>query len=127
MKIITNVLLLFLLFNKCIQGFNIKSFNNLQSIISLKAFTSTLADRLNIEYVNENLILNDVLHHNTHIEVDVFYFLLLTASIMQRSKQEVTYIKKLEKFEGFSVAQKRTNKCFFILAIVFTRNIDNAI
>ena len=110
------------------NAFNIKPLNNLQTILSTKAIATAISNRFNTEFVNENLILNDIMRHNTHIEADILYFLIITCYIIYRSNpQENTVIKKLEQFEGFSIIQKRTNKYLFILAIVFTRNIDNAI
>ena len=116
--------LFFILFYKSLHGFNIK--NNLQTILSTKAITSAFANRINTEVFNENLIISDIIHHNTHIDVDILYFALITGSLIYKLNYNEKIVK-LNDFEIFTKNQKRTNLCLFILAIVFTRNIENAI
>ena len=127
MHFLYKVLYLSLFIYKSIHGFNIRNINSLQNIVSAKAITSAISERFNIEAYNENLIISDIMHHNTHIEADILYFVLITGSLLYRSNIDDDSIKKLEKFSSFSTIRRRTNKCLFILAIVFTRNIENAI
>jgi hypothetical protein len=127
MHFLYKVLYLSLFIYKSIQGFNIRNINTLQTIVSTKAVAAAISERFNIEAYNENFIISDIMHHNTHVEADILYFILITGSLLYRSNIDDSSIKKLEQFEGFSTIRRRTNKCLFILAIVFTRNIENAI
>ena len=127
MHFLYKVLYLSLFIYKSIHGFNFKNINSLQNIISTKAITSAIGERFNIEAYNENFIISDIVNHNTHIEADILYFLLVTGSLFYRFNNEDNNIKKFEQLEGFSIIRRRTSKCLFILAIVFTRNIENAI
>jgi hypothetical protein len=127
MHFLYKVLYLSLFIYKSIHGFNIRNINSLQNIVSTKAITSAISERFNVEAFNENIIINDIMHHNTHVEADILYFALITGSLLYRSNIDDDSIKKLEKFSSFSTIRRRTNKCLFILAIVFTRSIENAI
>lgn len=127
MHFLYKVLYLSLFIYKSIHGFNFKNINSLQNIVSTKAITSAISERFNVEAFNENIIISDIMHHNTHIEADILYFALITGSLLYRSNIDDDSIKKLEKFSSFSTIRRRTNKCLFILAIVFTRSIENAI
>ena len=127
MTFITKVLYLTILFYKYTQSFNIKGFHNLQTIVSTKAITNSITNRFSTEIINENFIISDIMHHNMHIEGDLFCLLLIITSIIYKTSSDDTSINKLQNFEMFSKTQKRTNLYLLILAIVFTRNIDNAI
>ena len=127
MHFLYKVLYLSLFIYKSIHGFNFKNINSLQNIISTKAITSAIGERFNIEAYNENFIISDIVNHNTHIEADILYFIFITGSLFYRFNNEDNNIKKFEQLEGFSIIRRRTSKCLFILAIVFTRNIENAI
>ena len=104
-----------------------KPFSTLEAIVSSKAFASAVVNRLNIEAVNENILINDIMHHNTHIEADILYFIFITGSVLYRATEQEKVTQKLTQFDTFSTVKKRTNVYLFILAIVFTRNIENAI
>ena len=127
MHFLYKVLYLSLFIYKSIHGFNFKNINSLQNIISTKAITSAIGERFNIEAYNENFIISDIVNHNTHIEADILYFIFITGSLFYRFNNKDNTIKKFEQLEGFSIIRRRTSKCLFILAIVFTRNIENAI
>jgi len=127
MYFLTKVLALSFLFYTSIQGFSIKPLVTLETILSTKAIANALTNRLNIEAFNENILINDIMHHNTHIEADILYFICITGSVLYRATEQEKVTKKLNQFETFSTVQKRTNVYLFILAIVFTRNIENAI
>lgn len=127
MTFITKVLCLSILFYKSTQCFNIKGFHNLQTIVFTKAITNSITNRFSTEVINEDLIMNDLIHQNTHIEGSLFYLLLVITSIIYKSTSNDTSINKLQKFEEFSKTQKRTRVYLLIIAIIFTRNIDNAI
>lgn len=114
--------------NDCILfKFNIKNFNSLQNIVTSKAITTAFTNRLNNEIINENFIINSIFHHNTHLETDILYFTVITISIIYQINNSNIINKKLNNFERFSYTKRRTNFYLFILAIVFTRNIENAI
>jgi len=127
MHFLYKVLYLSLFIYKSIHGFNIRNINSLQNIVSTKAVTAAISERFTVEGFNENLIISDIMHHNTHIETDILYFVFITCSLLYRANIDDSSIKKLERFSSFSTIRRRTNKCLFILAIVFTRNIENAI
>lgn len=110
------------------DAFTIKSISSLENILSTKAITNAIYTRFNHEVINENLFINNIILHNTHIETDILYFLVITYSLLYASNtDEKNVIKKLEKFERFSITQRRTSRCLLILFSVFTRSIDNAI
>jgi hypothetical protein len=127
MHFLTKVLYLSFLFYKSSQGFNIKPFTTLEAIVSSKAIASAIVNRLNAEVFNENIIISGIMHHNTHIEADILYFIFITGSVLYRATEQEKVTQKLTQFDTFSTIQKRTNVYLFILAIVFTRNIENAI
>ena len=88
---------------------------------------STIMDRFNSEVIKENFM-SDIIHTNTqHINIDVFYLFVIANSIMYNTNYNKNILQKLEKIEDFYTIQMRTKKCLLILAIVFSRNIENAI
>jgi hypothetical protein len=99
---------------------------NLQNIITSQAIMSTLSYRLNMEVLNENLLINEVTRIKCHPEEIIYVSILIY--ILYSNIDYTNYIEnKLQNIKMFSIIKQKSNSIIFILLMIFTRNIENAI
>ena len=99
---------------------------NLQNIITSQAIMSTLSYRLNMEVLNENLLINEVTRIKCHPEEIIYVSILIY--ILYSNIDYTNYIEnKLQNIKMFSNIKQISNSIIFILLMIFTRNIENAI
>lgn len=115
-----------------IYGFNIRQ-TGLQNIIATRAFITTITEKINTEVISETNILNELSNaqYSHHIE-NMFYIAIYTgvlysAIVYFTYSKETTQIEKLNNFEMFSNTKKKVNILLFIIILLFTKNIENAI
>ena len=115
-----------------IYGFNIRQ-SGLQNIIATRAFITTLTEKINTEIISDNNILNEISNaqYSNHIE-NIFYIAIYTAVLYSAIiyftySKETTQIEKLNNIEMFSNTKKKVNILLFIIILLFTKNIENAI
>lgn len=115
-----------------IYGFNIRQ-SGLQNIIATRAFITTLTEKINTEIISDNNLLNEISNaqYSNHIE-NIFYIAIYTAVLYSAIiyftySKETTQIEKLNNIEMFSNTKKKVNILLFIIILLFTKNIENAI
>jgi hypothetical protein len=101
-------------------------FTPIRNIVTGQAFTSSLLNNINQEFISENNVINDIVHYHLHPELDVIYTSVFAVTLYL---QYIFYIEKKnwEDIELYSVYRKRFNMLLMVLFIVFAKNIDNAI
>ena len=115
----------------CINCYGFKhpsnNINTIKNIINSNAMFTSFTNSINSEFMNENLIINELNQIEYHHQFNVFYLLLFLVSFYTRYNYNQKIENKWENLEMFSKTQKATRKLLFVFMIVFTKNIDNAI
>jgi hypothetical protein len=96
-------------------------------MISSRAIVSTVTEQVNYQMINDNVLFSELTHSTFHPVRDLFYITIFaTSSIIQyqlmRAKNE-----KWLAIQTYTDVQKVTNQLIWIILIVFTKGIDNAI
>jgi len=103
-----------------------KHMTQIQNIISSKAIATGVMTVVSEEIIGDNLVVRELLFHNKNDIMDVVYFGLLVATIVNKKSLEYTYYK-WNNLDGFSTIEKKTRLFFLVVMIVFNRNVENAI
>lgn len=98
---------------------------NLESIATSRAVMSSLTTRFQQEFVSDNTIMYEVIHHKVNYQLDLFYTGLFVLSIYFRIYY-VSKFDKLEKFEFFANTRRVTNMIAIFITVVFIKNVDYA-
>lgn len=101
--------------------------NSIKNMISSRAIVSTVTEQVNYQMINDNVLFSELTHSTFHPVRDLFYITIFaTSSIIQyqlmRAKNE-----KWLAIQTYTDVQKVTNQLIWIILIVFTKGIDNAI
>jgi uncharacterized membrane protein YiaA len=101
--------------------------NTLENIVNTKAIASSISTLTNMEIIQENVLFNPLLvPSDFRLDTDIFYLGVLLVSWYCRistSKDD----SKLENIQTYSNTRKMTKMVFFIIMIIFTKNVENAI
>ena len=67
-----------LLFKKCngLQIFTRENFVSLKNIVSSRAVISTVTNQINNEFVNDNIIVNEIMSPIHNYKLDIFYSII---------------------------------------------------
>lgn len=98
----------------------------LQTIIAKQAIITTLVSRENQAVILDNIIMHDF-NGNINLNNNIFYFSLFTMTAFAHYKFSRKYEDKLYDIHMFSDIRKTLNQCIFIIALIFTKNVENAI
>jgi len=98
---------------------------NIRSIITTKAFESSLLNNINQEFISDSSVMNDIITYHLHPELDIFYSGVFCLTLyLQYNKYNNT---NWDTIELYKKNRQRFNMLLMILFIVLGRNIDNAI
>ena len=105
----------------------IEEANSIKNMISSRAIVSTVTEQLNYQMINDNVLFSELAHSTFHPVRDLFYITIFaTSAIIQyqliRAKNE-----KWLAIKTYTDVQKVTNQVIWVILIVFTKGIDNAI
>lgn len=125
MKNFMKVLACSFLFMNC-SGINILN-TNTKNIIKSNAVFTTFTNSMNSEFINENLIINEINNFEYNHQLNIIYLSLILGCFYARYNYNQKIENKWGNLEMFSDTQKNTRKYLLIFMIVFTKNIDNAI
>jgi hypothetical protein len=106
---------------------NPPNFFTLRNILSSRAVVSTVLNEVNTEFVNENVLLYELTNQTHKLTIDLFYGITFIASLYLQYKYFTSIEKRLSGTQMFSNIQDKTRAFLFIIMIVFTKNIQNAI
>lgn len=100
----------------------------LRILVSIEAFTSSLTSGLNKEIASEDIIINSIFKSHFHPELDLLYTGLLGLSLVNKLGNNVTETEnRWSTITIYNTISKHTRIVLFIIMIVFTKNIENAI
>jgi hypothetical protein len=98
----------------------------LQNIITKRAIVTTIVSRENQAVILDNIIMHDF-NGNININHNLFYFTLFAALAFAHAKFSYKYEQKLQNVQMFSNMRKISNQIIFVVALIFTKNVENAI
>lgn len=97
----------------------------LQALVSFRAIGSSLYNTLQKDFGSENLIFDAVFKSHYHPEMDAIYFGLVTLSALKTAEPETE--SRLSDIKIYADNYKKTRIIFFVLAVILTKNIENAV
>jgi len=106
-----------------VSGF---AYTPIRSLVTSQAFTSSVINTINQEFVIDNDIVKDIFQRQLHIGSDIFYTLVLGYTIYLQFQFQNSG-KNWDNIELYSTIRRRTNSLLMVLFIVFIKNVENAI
>ena len=104
-----------------------KNMSNLQNIIISQAIMSSVANKLNLEIVNDSNLLYEFRRLQYNPSEDVIYALIISGSLYSQYKY-ISYIdNKLQNIDVFLRTQRLTNTFMLSFIMIFSKNIENAL
>jgi large-conductance mechanosensitive channel len=104
-----------------------KNMSNLQNIIISQAIISSVANKLNLEIVNDSNLLYEFRRLQYNPYEDVIYGLIIAGSLYSQYKY-ISYIdNKLQNIDVFLRTQRNTNAFMLAFIMIFSKNIENAL
>ena len=101
--------------------------SNLQNIIISQAIMSSVANKLNLEIVNDSNLLYEFRRLQYNPSEDVIYALIISGSLYSQYKY-ISYIdNKLQNIDVFLRTQRLTNTFMLSFIMIFSKNIENAL
>jgi hypothetical protein len=98
---------------------------SIKNIVVSQAMLSAFTYRLNNEIMNEDILFIDFEKLTCHPEELAYYGFIITILLLQVNVSDSN--NKWQQIEMFSKIEKNTSIILFILMIIFTKNINNAI
>jgi hypothetical protein len=125
-KIIIPILLIF---KKCTSFslFERENLMSLRNIVSSRAVISTVTNQFNNEFINENMIINEIVNPKHNIPLDLLYGAVFLGSIYIQYRYFTYFENKWKNIKQYTIIEDRTSLFLFIFMLVFTKNIQNAI
>ena len=104
-----------------------KNMSNLQNIIISQAIMSSVANKLNLEIVNDSNLLYEFRRLQYNPSEDVIYAVIISGSLYSQYKY-ISYIEnKLQNIDVFLRTQRLTNTFMLAFIMIFSKNIENAL
>ena len=104
-----------------------KNMSNLQNIIISQAIMSSVANKLNLEIVNDSNLLYEFRRLQYNPSEDVIYAVIISGSLYSQYKY-ISYIEnKLQNIDVFLRTQRLTNTLMLVFIMIFSKNIENAL
>ena len=105
------------------NGFNLTP---VRGIITSQAFSSSLINNINQEFISDGGVVKDLFQYHLHIPADIIYTsLFIAAAYYQISTLDDRKI--WEDIELYQRYRRRFNIILMFMFVVFVRNVDNAI
>lgn len=125
----TIIISILLIFKKCtsIPLFERESFISLRNIVSSRAVISTVTNQFNNEFINENMIINEIVNPKHNIPLDLLYSAVFLGSIYIQYRYFTYFENKWKNIKQYAIIEDRTSIFLFVFMLVFTKNIQNAI
>jgi len=95
-------------------------------MISYRAFSSSVLNTINEQFIVDNDIISDLLQSHSHIASDILYSFILGFTLYL---QVNFYVSKQswEDIELYTSIRRKSNSILLILFVVFVKNVENAI
>jgi hypothetical protein len=123
------IIIILLVYKKCngLQLFIRENFLSLKNIVSSRAVISTVTNQINNEFLNDNILVNEIISPTHNYKLDLFYSIIFILSIYAQFKYFTYLDDKWKGVKSYSTIQEKTSIILFIFMMVFTKNIQNAI
>jgi hypothetical protein len=123
------VVLWFLLLVGCLirVGAFRKNMSNLQNIIMSQAIMSSVANKLNLEIVNDSNLLYEFNRIQYNPSEDLIYGLIIAGALYSQYKYTSYIENKLQNVTVFLRTQRITNAVMLVFIMVLSKNIENAL
>ena len=99
----------------------------IRNLLGSRAVISTVLNEVNSEFISENMLLYEITNQTHKLTIDLFYGITFMASLYLQYKYFTSIEKRLSGTQMFSNIKDKTRAFLFIIMIVFTKNIENAI
>ena len=104
-----------------------KHMSNLQNIIMSQAIMSSVANKLNLEIVNDSNLLYEFRRLQYNPYEDLIYGLIIAVSLYSQYKYTSYIDNKLQNIDVFLRTQRLTNTFMLVFIMIFSKNIENAL
>jgi hypothetical protein len=104
-----------------------KNMSNLQNIIMSQAIMSSVANKLNLEIVNDSNLLYEFRRLQYNPYEDLIYGLIIAVSLYSQYKYTSYIDNKLQNIDVFLRTQRLTNTFMLVFIMIFSKNIENAL
>jgi hypothetical protein len=97
-----------------------------RNIITTQAFSSSLINNINQEFISDGSVMKDLFQYHYHIPADILY----TSMFMATLYYQLSTLDDKKNWEDIALYQtyrRRFNMLLMFMFVVFVRNIDNAI
>ena len=100
-------------------------FGTLEIIVSREAFLASVRKQMMFEIVDANPLVKNINHAITFYPSDwITYFLILSSILVIKSREKS---ERLEKVPTFQRKRRNFEKCIILFAVIFMKNVENAI
>ena len=104
-----------------------KNMSNLQNIIMSQAIMSSVANKLNLEIVNDSNLLYEFKRLQYNPYEDIIYGLIIAGSLYSQYRYSDYIDNKLQNIDVFLRTQRNTNAFMLAFIMIFSKNIENAL
>ena len=104
-----------------------EEFSSIKNIISSRAIVSSITEKVNSQIINDDILLSELTHYTLHPAKDIFYFAVFATSFIIQNQLVHAKNKKWLAIETYTNMKKITNNIIFIILIVLTKGVENAI
>jgi hypothetical protein len=101
-------------------------FTPIRSIITSQAFTESLINNINQEFVTDGGVVKDIFQYHLHPELDIAYIGIFMGTAYLQYCMFIDR-KNWDNVELYQKSRRGFNAFLMIMFIIFVRNIDNAI
>lgn len=101
--------------------------NSIKNMISSRAIVSTVTEQVNYQMINDNMLFSEITNLKFHPARDLFYLTIFGVSMLVQYNLIQAKNEKWMSIKTYSNVKHVTNQIIFIVLIVFTKGIDNAI
>ena len=101
-------------------------FTPVKNLVATKAFTESLLNNINQEFITDGSVAKDIFQYHLHPELDLFYTSVFIGSAYLQYNM-MNNRKNWNNIELYKKSRRRFNSILMILFVLFVRNIDNAI
>ena len=101
--------------------------SNLQNIIISQAIMSSVANKLNLEIVNDSNLLYELRRLQYNPSEDVLYVIIIAGSLYSQYRYSNYIDNKLQNIDVFLRTQRNTNAFMLSFIMIFSKNIENAL
>ena len=101
-------------------------FTPIRNIITSQAFSSSLINGINEEFITDTSVVKDLFQYHLHVQADVLYTAVFVVTLYLQYQMFMEK-KNWDDIDLYKIYRRRFNTLIMVFFIVFVRNIDNAI